>query len=475
MTARPLIALGLCLIGCGGGGASGTPKGAAAPPGAPTSPSAPPPAVVAVPEPETLQAAEPEEEAPDVGPISADGGWSTFHANAARHGAVDAPVILRPRIRWRSRVGVQSWLNGPLALGKVAVVPSCGTRHNMPDPGDGLHALDMKTGRRIWQARMGGDANGALATGERVIATSDDGHVYAFELSSGKQAWKQKGEGKMYTHPLRFGDRVVVGDASGFVRAFAIADGRPLWSLQLTGAIRGGAAADERRLYVVSQGGEAAALGADGKALWRVQVERPSWDGRGRPAPIEAYSPPIVTRDLVIVPFARDTYYQDQPGILALDKRNGKVRWRAKGPGQWGNVRSTPVLVVGRLIWGEPYSGDVAALDADTGRSSYRHTIGPCYFPQWASPAAAGDVVYLPRFDGAVYALRAASGKRLWELYLGDERQAGKPRPAAPPSRYGCEWDVPHGHPLYSPAAVAEDGTLLVGSGEGFVYAIEGA
>jgi eukaryotic-like serine/threonine-protein kinase len=468
------IAIGglVCLAGCGGSGLSpGAPAGAG-----PASDPAPQPAAPADEAVETAEPA-PDEAEPqgEVGAIS-ESGWATFHGNAARTGAVEAPAIGRPKIRWKAKVGIQSWLNGPLALGSLAVVPSSGNTHNSADAADGVYALDLKSGRKAWHARMGGDANGVAAAAGRVLASSDDGHVYAFDVKSGKLIWKQRGEGKQYSHPLLAGGGVIVGDAGGNLRAHALEDGAVRWSVKLDGALRGGAAADDRQIYAVAQSGEAVALDAKtGRDRWRVRVDRPSWDGRGKMEPIEAYSTPIVTDDLVIVPFARDTYYDDVPGLLALDKKNGRVRWRAKGPGQWGNVRSTPVLVSGSLIWGEPYSGDVAAISANTGRMLYRQTIGPCYFPQWASPAAAGDVVYLPRFDGSLYALSAKNGRAMWDLYLGDSTRAGAARAPAPPSRHGCDWDVPNGHPLYSPVAVAEDGTLLVGSGEGFVYAIENA
>jgi outer membrane protein assembly factor BamB len=417
------------------------------------------------------EVAAPEEPPAEVGPLAVDKGWATFHAGPERAGAVGAPSIGKPSIAWRAKVGIQSWLNGPLALGSIAVVPSSGKTHNAPDADDGLHALDMQTGRRVWRARTGNDANGALATADRVIVTSDDEHVHAFDLRTGKPLWKQKGAGKMYTHPLRVGDRVVVGDAGGNLRAYALSDGKPLWSHTLTGAIRGGAASDGKLVYALSQGGEAIAVSPDGKQAWRQSVDRPAFGGQGKNEPIDAYASPIVTADSLIVPFSRDTYYQGQPGLLALDKRNGRVKWRAKGPGEWGNVRTTPVLVSGLLVWGEPYSGAVAALSVNTGRLVYRHTIGPCFFPQWASPAAASDVVYLPRFDGTLYSLDAKNGRVRWELYLGDGKIAGQPRAAAP-SGSGCTWDVPSGHPLFSPVAVAEDGTLLAGSGEGMLYAI---
>lgn len=400
-------------------------------------------------------------------------GWVTFHGNAGRTGASDAPAIATPRILWSQRVGIQGWLNSPLAIGNhLVIVPSSGSAHNKPDPLDGVFALDFQTGKKLWHAHFDQDANGTAASEGRVFATSDDGHLYALDLRTGKEVWKQAGKGKMYTHPLLVGDRVVVGDAGGWVYAFRASDGHPEWSLQLTGAIRGGAAADDRYVYVASQGGEVAALTPAGKPAWRKQVTRPPWGGQGRAEAIEVYSTPIVAADQVIVPFARDTYYKDAPAFVALDTKTGKERWRAKGPGDWGNVRSTPVLVGGVLVYAEPYSGDIVGLIASTGRMIYRNTVGPCLFPSWASPAAAGDVAYVPRFDGSVYAVRAASGKPLWDLYLGDSKHAGKARPAAPPSKYGCEWDVATGFANYSPAAVADDGTLFVGTGEGLIFAI---
>lgn len=457
----------LAIAACGPRPSPGAAPVATSAPAGPALASAQPPATVDVP---PAEAAPPEEPPAEVGTLSVEKGWATFHAGPARTGAVPAPAIRRPRIAWRARVGIQSWLNGPLALGSIAVVPSSGKTHNAPDADDGLHALDMQTGKRVWRAKTENDANGVLATADRVIVTSDDEHVHAFDLRTGKTLWKQKGEGKMYTHPLRAGERVVVGDAGGNLRAYALSDGKPIWSHQLSGAIRGGASSDGKLIYALSQGGEAIAVSPDGKQAWRQSVDRPPYGGQGKNEPIVAYSPPIVTADALIVPFSRDTYYQDQPGVLALDKRTGRVKWRAKGPGEWGNVRTTPVLVGGLLIWGEPYSGDVAALSVATGRLVYRNTIGPCFFPQWASPAAASEVVYLPRFDGALYSLDSKDGRVRWELYLGDDKLAGQSRAA--PGRSACDWDVPSGHPLYSPVAVAEDGTVLAGSGEGVLYAI---
>jgi outer membrane protein assembly factor BamB len=433
------------------------------------SPAAPATIVAVAPEPPP---AEPKaaNAAPSVEVASASG-WATFHGDSARTGASSAPPLVNPRILWKASVGELSWLNSPIVLGKSLVLaPSSGTAHNKPDPKDGVSAFDFGTGKRAWFTHFDRDANGVAATKTHVFATSDDEHLYALDIKTGKVLWKLRGKGKMYTHPLVLGDRVVVGDAGGWVRAVAVADGKELWSVQLTGAIRGGASSDGRHVFVASQGGDVAALELGGKTVWKKRVMRAAWNNQGPDEPIEVYSPPVLGKDWLYVPFARDTYYEKLPALYALDKRTGAVKWKAKGPEQWGNVRSTPVLVGERLIYGEPYSGDVAAIDAKTGRMAYREEIGRCFFPQWSSPAAAGDLVYLPRFDGSVYALRAATGRVVWELFLGDSKRAGVVR-WSQPQKGSCTWENPDG-PIFAPAAVAEDGRLFVGTAQGVLYAV---
>lgn len=397
------------------------------------------------------------------------GGWPLFHGDAARTGHVDAPAIRAPRVLWSARVGIQGWLNAPVIAGSLVVVPSSGDKHNAADPRDGLHAIDLASGRERWHARLAADANGVAVSGDRAVVGSDDGRVTAIDLASGRALWSSRVQGKAYASPLPLGDQVIVGDASGTVRALRLDDGSPRWQVQLDGAIRGGAASAEDVIYAVSQGGEAVALRRDGTPIWRVRLDKIA-AGAG---PIAVYAAPLVVGPRLIVPFTRDTYY-GSPALLALDRASGKLAWSAKAQrvSQWGNVRMTPALVHGALIWPEAYSGDVVGLDAATGQVRFRATVGPCFFPSWAAPAAAGDVVYVPRFDGSLYALRPGDGAVLWQLYLGEETRMGRRAPLKDGAPAGCAWEVPSGAPLYAPPAIAEDGTVLVGSGEGFLYAI---
>lgn len=431
---------------------------------APASEPVAPTTVVEVPS----AAPQPEPVSPPVLASGAPGAWPAFHGDLARSGRSSAPAIKKPRVRWSARVGIQSWLDSPLVTGQLVLVPSSGAAHDKPDAEDGLVALDLASGKRVWFFHTDQDANGAVVQGDRAYVGSDDGNVYAVTLASGKLIWKQTLKGKVWAHPVPLGQLVIVADGFGYVRGLAATDGAEKWSTQLTGGVRSGTATDGKLVYVVSQGGDAAAIAPDGKVRWKRRVSRPAWDHKGPDVPIEGYAAPVISDRNLIVPFARDTYYEDEPAFVALDLASGRDVWRAKGAGQWGNVRSTPARSGGQLVYSEPYSGDVVGLAEASGRVSWRVTVGPCYFPQYASPAAAEGVVYVPRFDGALYAVEGASGRTLWSYYLGDSKQLGGR--VAPTS--GCEWTLPGGYPLYSPTAIASDGTILQGSEEGLLYAL---
>lgn len=405
--------------------------------------------------------------------LAAGEGWLQFQGNAARTGATNRPAITKPRVVWKAKVGVMSWLNTPLVLGSsLVIVPSSGTTHNSPDPQDGVYGLDLKTGKQVFFVHTDRDANGVAALGDRVFVTADDGNLYAIDTQSGKLAWKKRGAGKMYSNPLviRTADKslVVVGDSTGAVRAFDADKGAEAWKVQLSGAVRGGVSSDGVSLFAASEKGDVTALTPNGKTVWKIRGTRPPFD-TGPAVPLEVYAAPVVVQNLLVVPFARDTYY-DTPALVAYDVASGKERWRAKGgEGNFGNLRSSPAVAGDKLVFSEPYSGDIAAVRIADGGFVYRSTLGPCYFPQWASPVIVGATAYVPRFDGSVYAVQAATGKSLWEVYIGDSRNTGPGRTASGGS---CDWEVAGGSSIYSSLALANDGTIIAGTGEGFVYAI---
>jgi outer membrane protein assembly factor BamB len=263
----------------------------------------------------------------------------------------------------------------------------------------------------------------------------------------------------------------VVGDAGGLVVAIDLETGESAWEASHEGSIRGGLAGDGEHVFVVSQGGDVAAYDKGGERKWKRTLTRPKYGGGGS-TPVEGYAAPVIDGSRLFVPFARDTYY-DSPALVALSVEDGAELWRgqpARSVDHWGNLRSSPALADGKLVFAEPYSGDIAALLGGTGELAYRVTVGESRFPQYASPAIAGNTAYVPRHDGHLYAIDVSTGAVRWSMYLGRHESAGKKAPDLAPDRPFDGWASDDA--LYAPPAIGPDGTVYVGSGDGYLYAV---
>ena len=132
------------------------------------------------------------------------------------------------------------------------------------------------------------------------------------------------------------------------------------------------------------------------------------------------------------------------------------------GVGQW-------------LLFGQAYSNCLLAVNRKTGRTEWSVALGQPMFPHWPSPVVAGDLVYLPRQDGALYAVDWKQRKQAWMFYLGDVAQTGPqlPKNLLPQGWDHAAWKPAVGDALYATPAIAADGTIVLGSGQGWLYAIE--
>lgn len=403
--------------------------------------------------------------------------WPTFQASPARTGSVQARTVTNPIVLWATEVGTQTWLNNPIIVGSRVFVGSSGSRWNRPDASDGVYSLDLSSGDILWFTPAENDVNGVAYGEGLIVATGDEGAVWALEADSGEIRWRQAvSRGKMYTNPLFVGGLAVVGNARGILYAFDLKTGTLKWSKRLRGAIRGGASSDGATIYAGSTKGDVVALGLDGTERWRILLLHPSFD-RKREEPAEIYAAPTVVGGLVVIGFVRDTYY-DEPALVAIDRATGAIRWRASNPtkleGGWGNIRSSPAAYKDLLIYGEPYSNRVVAVGVRDGRVRWSSAVGFPMFPHWPSPAVVGSMALIPRHDGGLYALEAATGHPLWSLYLGDAPQAGTDFPGniMPPDWEDCAWQPNVGRSIFASPAIAKNGLVVVGTDQGFLFCV---
>lgn len=415
-------------------------------------------------------------------PLFAGPDWALFQGDTERSGAAKAGPIESPRILWSTKVGVQSWLNSPLIVGDKVIAGSSGRTWNRPDKEDGVYCLGLDSGDIKWFSPAPADING-LAYGQGlIVATGDDGAVRAIEIDSGKTKWTRSGRNKkMYTFPLVLGGLVVAGDSGGVLYCLDLQTGDVKWTVEMEGAIRGGACSDGWFIYAASTGGEVVSLRKDGTLRWRESVKRPSYSLFHKEGPgggdilAEIYAAPTLAGELLIVPFARDTYY-DTPAMYALHKRTGRLAWRATNPlgvqDSFGNLRSSPALYKDMIVYGEPYSNRLVGITRHNGEAAFSVAAGFCAFPHYPSPAVLGNQAILPRHDGGLYAIDLEKKELSWSLYLGDREKAGEAFPNVMPSGWEhCAWAPDTGSSFFASPA-AGGGKVVVGTEEGYLYCI---
>lgn len=123
------------------------------------------------------------------------------------------------------------------------------------------------------------------------------------------------------------------------------------------------------------------------------------------------------------------------------------AKWRFK---TLGAVRSTPTYHKGNLYIGSS-EGLVYCLDANTGKKRWAFQASNAVH---ATVAVAGDNLFFTDKNNNLYALQRSSGKKVWQIDLN----------ANLPYAWGFDY--------YQSSPSIISGTLYVGSGDGYLYAI---
>ncbi|MEE8477751.1 MAG: penicillin-binding transpeptidase domain-containing protein, partial [Gemmatimonadales bacterium] len=358
------------------------------------------------------------------------GPWTTFQGTGERTGCGTTTGIETPRIAWGTYVGIQGWLNSPVVSGEMVYTGSAGAVRGQPDAADGVYALDLNDGSLVWRHLAGNDVNGVAIADDLVVATADEGVVWALNRTDGSVAWvfptDEAVVGPIYTNPLIVDELVFVGSAAGVLYALDVTTGEAQWTAQLDTSIRGGAATDGEAIYVVGEAGDARGFSLDGYELWRRSLTFDSITGDTLTARV--FAAPTVVGDLIVVPYIRDTSYPS-PALVALDKYIGSIQWEASDPDSvrdaWGNLRSSPAVIDGELVIADPIFAGIVGIDAKDGSASWALNGGTLCHAHWPSPAWSGTTAFIPQHDGGLYAFDVDAGELAWSLYLGAGAEDG--------------------------------------------------
>lgn len=306
-----------------------------------------------------------------------------------------------------------------------------------------FYAVDLGC-KEVWKVPTGDRIKSdALVVGERVFATSYDGHVYAFEAATGKTLWtfpalqparlelppepapppaaetkpraladkRSKGKRRAepppppaaapaappappaaprvvpgdfsYSSPAHADGVLYVGNLDHHLYAIDAADGSLRWRYRTAGPVTSSPLVIDGVVYFGSNDGNLYAIDVDKREpLWKLPTK--DWMNS---SPRHA--------DGVLYVGSNDRH------IYAIELKSGRTQWRAETAGP---AIAIPA-VYQNLVIGAGASGDgaVYALQRDDGSAFWRFETGGSIE---SDPVVVGDRVYVTSGDGYLYAFR---------------------------------------------------------------------
>jgi len=301
--------------------------------------------------------------------------------------------------------------------------------------------------QRVWSASVDTKKSlplrlhlGLAVDDGRVYAAGHKGEVIAFELASGRVAWRERVKAPLSGGTAAGDGMVLVGTSDGQLFALDAASGKSRWSVRVNGEVLSPAAISERLIALRTVDGKLHALApADGHELWVQQQPVPRLSLRGTASP-------VIAGDLVLCGF-------DNGRVLAVNAGDGSVQWEATITPPHGRTElerlvdiDTAVRVAGQDVYTVGFQGKVAMLAIDTGQVWWSHDAS-----SYHSLTLDGDTIYMATADGEIAAMRTRTGAELWRqkalLHRG----------------------------LTEPAALDEDNALVVADFQGYVHFLDKA
>lgn len=374
---------------------------------------------------------------------------ATFRGDPRHSGvfaATPGPALARVRWSFLTRGSIRG--SAAVAAGRVFVGSADGR----------LYALDLRSGRPIWAADLGGAVSSTPAvSGGLVFATSrtESGRLTALDAASGRVRWRFDfapevpfpwGWDYWLSSPVVAGPRVFVGAGDGGLYALELRSGRRIWRFATGGRVRSSPAYADGVVYVGSMDGKLYAVDAESGAR-RFVFET---EGAALDSAKEGYDRTSITSSPSVSPDA--IFFGSRDGHLyAIERNGGGRRWRfghrvegVPGEPEVAWVVGSPAVAGGLVLVGSSDGKFFDAVSAADGREAWRFRTTERIF---SSGAVAGGMVFFGCDDGHLFALDAASGAERWRFATGAM--------------------------IVSSPVLAADGAILVGSDDGRLRALE--
>jgi outer membrane protein assembly factor BamB len=414
-------------------------------------------------------------------------GQSTFHGDAAHTGIYPGfgPRQFH-RVKWKFATGERIVSSPVFADGSVFFGSDDGR----------VYAVDGASGVQRWMfATKGPVPSTPAVSGGRVYVASYDGVFYALDAGTGRVKWKFATEGErrfeakgihglqprnqtipdpfdvFLSSPVVAHGTVYFGSGDGNVYALDATSGELRWKFTTGNVVHASPAYAAGTIFVGSWDSYLYAIdAATGKEKWRYHGgEDPQIHNQ-----VGFQSSPAVV-DGVVYTGCRDSQ------VYAIDAATGKEKWKFGNGGSW--VNSTPAVVNGKVVFATADSSLMHIVDAAAGKSLVRQSTKAYVF---SSPSVADGVIYLGILNGTLEARDLNTGEVLWSFETEASLQNRNwtltaDRKFNSAMMFTSSWrEAPiialemqnSVGPFYSSPLIA-NGVVYVGSGDGYLYAIE--
>lgn len=409
-----------------------------------------------------------------------------FRGNAQHTGVYDAPGVPR--------------LNGVLwsfsTAGKVIGSPALvGETLYIGSTGGVFYAIDRTAGVVKWKSDLKARiVSSAAVAGGMVYFGAYDGKFYALDAGDGHLRWQFQTGGEhrfAATHlhgsqpatetmpdpfdcylssPVVDNGVVYFGSGDGNIYALDAASGALRWKFKTGDVVHASPAIANGVLFIGSWDSYFYAIDtATGREKWRFKTGEDA-DTHNQ---VGIQSSAAVA-DGVVYFGCRDSH------LYALDEQTGKPRWSYSTKGSW--VIASPVVNHGTVYFTTSDTGLLYAADAKTGAILFSVSFN--HWPLFASPALAGDTIYVASTAGAISGVDLGSRAVAWTFATeAAKKNAALFKPDGSPNYeavYASDFydDLMAGYnklqavgPILSSPVVA-DNVVYVGSVDGNVYAL---
>ncbi|HVN98742.1 MAG TPA: outer membrane protein assembly factor BamB [Steroidobacteraceae bacterium] len=275
---------------------------------------------------------------------------------------------------------------------------------------------------RVWSTTVGkGEPKLRLGLapaidGNRVYAAGPHGEVVALDLATGRRLWQQRLKLALSGGPGAGSGLVLVCSSGGTVVALAAADGAERWRADLNSELLSAPVITPELAVIRTVDGKLYALeSATGKQRWVTDQQVPRLSLRGT-------SRPVVSGDLVFAGF-------DNGRLMAVTLAGGTTAWdvavgQPRGSSELQRLIDidSPAALDGDDIFAVAFQGHAVRLARDSGREIWSHEIS-----SYRGLAADAIGVYVSTAEGDVVRLDRASGAERWRQKALERRSLSAP------------------------------------------------